>query len=183
LNFMVTSFDSWTGLKVAAVLIPAAVFLWSVMTVMALHRRDVHFWSLGSTWTTIVGCPAGIIIASFSGWSGLHDPNAAPFYTLTFAGVALYAVACAFSLFYNFNATKSVTLAVSTTILQQFAVIGVPPVERGSSEPSPTRLMATGVRAHAQPDARLMIEDPCPRQGIPRRNRALDTGIVGGCEQ
>jgi hypothetical protein len=28
---------------------------------------------------------------------------------------------------------------------------------------------ATGVRAPAQPDAQLMTEDPCPRQGIPRR--------------
>jgi hypothetical protein len=125
LDYISNGLDGWTSFKIAAVLIPAMMFLWIVMTVMALHKRDVYFWSLGSTWTTIIGCPAGIIIASFSAWSGLHDPNAAPFYPLIIAGLGLYAVAFAYSLFYNFNATKSATLAISTSMLQQLAVLCV----------------------------------------------------------
>jgi hypothetical protein len=41
------------------------------------------------------------------------------------AGAALYATAFAFATFYNFRATRSVMLALSTTMLQQFAVLGL----------------------------------------------------------
>jgi len=40
------------------------------------------------------------------------------------AGAILYAVALAYSIFYNYNATKSATLALSTSMLQQLAVLG-----------------------------------------------------------
>jgi hypothetical protein len=35
--------DGSTVLEVIAVLVPALVLLWIVMTVMALHKRDVYF--------------------------------------------------------------------------------------------------------------------------------------------
>jgi len=117
--------DGWTVLKVAAVLIPVMVFVWIVATVMALHSRDVYFWSLGSTWTSLIACPAAILIMSLSGWSRLHDPNAPLFEVPLLAGAALYATAFAFAMFYNVRAARSALLALSTTMLQQFAVLGL----------------------------------------------------------
>jgi hypothetical protein len=60
-----------------------------------------------------------------SGWGGLHDPNAAPSYTLIAAGLGLYGAAVAYSILYNYNATKSAILAMSTSMLQQLAVLGL----------------------------------------------------------
>jgi hypothetical protein len=60
-----------------------------------------------------------------STWSGLHDPNAAPSYTLIAAGLGLYGAAFAYSILYNYNATKSAILAMSTSMLQQLAVLCV----------------------------------------------------------
>jgi hypothetical protein len=57
--------DGWMALKVAAVLTPVLVFVWIVTTVMALHKRDVYFWSLGSTWTSLIACPLALAITSF----------------------------------------------------------------------------------------------------------------------
>jgi hypothetical protein len=117
--------NDWTALKVVATLVPALVFLWIVMTVMALHRRDVHFWGLGSTWTSIITCPAALSIMSFSSLSNLHDQNAPVFKAPIVAGAVLYAAAFAYATFYNFRATRSAALALSTSMLQQLAVLGV----------------------------------------------------------
>jgi|SRR5271165_3830267 len=125
LDHILTTLDGWTVLKVAAALIPAIMFVWIIATVTALHNRDVYFWGLGSTWATVIGCPTGLITASLSTWSQLNDPNAAPYYTLIWAGVGLYAVVFVYSLLYNYGATRSVTLALSTSMLQQLAVLGV----------------------------------------------------------
>jgi len=117
--------DGWVGVKVAAVLIPVLCFVWIVFTVMALHKRDVYFWSLGSTWTSLIACPAAVLIMCLSVWSRLHDPNAPLFEVPLWAGVALYATAFAFAMFYNVRATRSIFLALSTSMLQQFAVLGL----------------------------------------------------------
>jgi hypothetical protein len=58
--------DSWTAIKVAAVLVPAVIFVWIITTVTALHRRDVYFWDLGSTWATVIACPLALVIMSTS---------------------------------------------------------------------------------------------------------------------
>ncbi|KIU50787.1 MULTISPECIES: hypothetical protein [Bradyrhizobium] len=117
--------NGWSVLEVVAVLVPVLVFMWIVTTVMSLHRRDVYFWSLGSTWTSIIACPLALVIVSFSAWSGLNDPNAPVFQLPIVAGVILYAVAFAYAIFYNYNATRSATLTISTSLLQQLAVLGV----------------------------------------------------------
>ena len=65
--------------KVVAVLVPVLTFVWIVLTVMALHRRDVYFWSLGSTWTSIIACPIALVIMSLSTTSQLHDASAPVF--------------------------------------------------------------------------------------------------------
>jgi hypothetical protein len=41
------------------------------------------------------------------------------------AGAALYIAALAYALFYNLRATRSATLAISTSMLQQLAVLGL----------------------------------------------------------
>jgi hypothetical protein len=46
LNDILTSPDGWTVLKVVAILVPVLVLFWIIMTVMALHKRDVYFWNL-----------------------------------------------------------------------------------------------------------------------------------------
>jgi hypothetical protein len=125
LDYVLNGPDGWMVLKVVAVLIPVLVFVWIVATVMALHRRDVYFWSLGSTWTSLVAGPAAIVIMSQSAWSRLHDPNAPLFAVPITAGLMLYAVALAYAVFYNFRATKSALLAFSTCMLQQLAVLGL----------------------------------------------------------
>jgi hypothetical protein len=112
-------------LKVVAMLVPVLIFIWIVTTVMALHKRDVYFWSLGSTWASVIACPLALFIMSMSGWSQLHDQNAPPFAAPIIAGAILYAVAVAYAIFYNYNATKSTTLAISTSVLQQLVVLGV----------------------------------------------------------
>jgi hypothetical protein len=106
LNDILASSDGWTVLKVGAILVPALVLSWIIMTVMALHKRDVYFWSLGSTWASIIACPIALVIMSLSVLSQLHDPNAPLFQAPIIAGAILYAGAFAFAIFYNYNATK-----------------------------------------------------------------------------
>jgi hypothetical protein len=125
LNYLFASPDGWLVLKVLAALVPVLTFIWIVMTVIALHKRDVYFWSLGSTWASVIACPTALVIMSLSTWSQLHDPNAPLFDVPIIAGAILYAVAFAYSIFHNYNATKSAVLAFSTSMLQQFAVAGV----------------------------------------------------------
>ena len=117
--------EGWSAFEIGAVLVPVLVFIWIVMTVMSLHRRDVYFWSLGSTWTSIIACPLALVIVSFSAWSGLNDPNAPVFQPPIVAGAILYAVAFAYAILYNYNATRSAMLTISTSLLQQLAVLGV----------------------------------------------------------
>jgi hypothetical protein len=117
--------DGSTVIEVAAVLVPALVLLWIILTVTALHKRDARFWSLGSTWTSVIACPIALFIMSMSSWSQLHDPNAPFFHAPIMAGAILYLVAFGYAIFYNYNVTKSATLAISTSMLQQLAVLGV----------------------------------------------------------
>jgi hypothetical protein len=117
--------DGWRALEVFAVLVPVIIFLWVILTVIALHKRDAYFWSLSSTWSSIISCPLALLIMSLGGWSQLHEPNVPPFHAPIVAGAILYAVAIAFAIFYNYNITRSVILAVSTAMMQQLAVLGV----------------------------------------------------------
>jgi hypothetical protein len=114
-----------TVLEVVAVLVPALVLLWIIMTVMALHKREVYFWSLGSTWVSAIACPIALVIMSLSNFSRMHDQIAPLFQGPIIAGAILYVVAFAFSMFYNYNVTRSAVLAFSTSMLQQIAVLGV----------------------------------------------------------
>ncbi len=125
LNNTIAGLDAWTVLKVTATLVPVLVLFWIVLTVTALHKREVYFWSLGSTWASLIACPIALSITSFSVSSQLNDPNAPLFQAPILAGAILYAGAFAYSIFYNYNATKSAILAISTSMLQQFAVLGV----------------------------------------------------------
>ena len=125
LDYIWAGADGSTVLEVVAVLVPALVLLWIVMTVMALHKRDVYFWSLGSTWTSVIACPIALVIMCFSSFSQLNDPNVPLFHAPIAAGAILYVVALAFAIFYNYNATRSAMLAFSTSMLQQLAVLGV----------------------------------------------------------
>jgi hypothetical protein len=125
LDYIAKNSDGWIVFKAIAVSVPALMLIWIIMTMMALHKRDVYFWSLGSTWTSVIGCPIALVIMSLSVWSQLNDPHAPLFQTPIIAGAILYAVAFAYAIFYNYNATKSAMLAVSTSMLQQLAVLGV----------------------------------------------------------
>jgi hypothetical protein len=119
LNYISTSTDDWMTLVV--VLIPTLAFIWIITTVTALHKRDVYFWSLGSTWSSLIACPIALLIIVLSGgWKGASAPPAP-----MMAGAVLYAVAFIYSIFYNYNATKSAALALSTSMLQQLAVLGM----------------------------------------------------------
>jgi hypothetical protein len=117
--------DGWIALKVIAILIPVLVFVWIVATVTALHRRDVYFWRLGSTWTGLIAGPAALAIMSQCVWRRLHDPNAPLFMAPVMAGLMVYAVSLAYAAFYNFRATKSALLAFSTCMLQLLTVLGL----------------------------------------------------------
>jgi hypothetical protein len=106
-------------------LAPALVAIWIILTVTALHKREVYFWSHGSTWTSVIACPIALAIMSLSGWSQLNDANVPPFHAPIIAGAILYAVAFAYAIFYNYNTTRSAMLAISTSMLQQLAVLGL----------------------------------------------------------
>jgi hypothetical protein len=118
LNYISAGADGSTVLEVVAVLVPALVLLWIILTVSALHKRDAYFWSLGSTWTSVIACPIALVIMSLSSWSQLHDPNVPLFHGPIIAGAILYLVAFAYATFYNYNVTKSTMLAISTSMLQ-----------------------------------------------------------------
>jgi hypothetical protein len=123
-NYIFASWNGWTVVQVAGMLTPALVAVWIIVTVTALHKREVYFWSLGSTWASVIICPIALVIMCLSSWSQLHDPNAPLFQAPVIAGAILYAFAFAYATFYNYNATKSAALALSTSILQQLAVLG-----------------------------------------------------------
>jgi hypothetical protein len=117
--------DISTAFEIVAVLLPTLVLLWIILTVTALHKRDAYFWSLGSTWTSVIACPIALVIMSLGSWSQLHDTNAPLFHAPIIAGAVLYIAAFAYAIFYNYNVTRSTVLAVSTSMLQQLAVLGV----------------------------------------------------------
>ena len=48
----------------------------------------------------------------------------APTRPVSLAGAVLYIVAFGYAIFYNYNVTKSGTLAISTGMVQQLAVLG-----------------------------------------------------------
>jgi hypothetical protein len=123
-NSIFANWNGWTVVQVAGMLAPALVAVWIIMTVTALHKREVYFWSLGSTWASVIICPIALGIMSQSVWSQLHDPNAPLFQAPIIAGAILYGFAFAYATFYNYKATKSAALALSTSTLQQLAVIG-----------------------------------------------------------
>jgi hypothetical protein len=123
-NYLLTTQDGWFLLQVLAVLVPVLLFIWIILTVTALHKRDVYFWSLGSTWTTVVVCLIALAVVSLSSLSTLNDPNAPFLRAPILAGSILYAAAFAYAIFYNYNTTKSAILAISTSLLQQLAVLG-----------------------------------------------------------
>jgi hypothetical protein len=64
--------------------------------VTALHKRDVYFWSLGSTWTSVIACPVALVIMSLS---SLHDANVPLSHGPIVAGAILYTVAFACAIF------------------------------------------------------------------------------------
>jgi len=117
-NYIFANWNGWTVVQVAGMLAPALVAVWIIMTVTALHKREVYFWSLGSTWASVIICPIALGIMSQSVWSQLHDPNAPLFQAPIIAGAILYAFAFTYAICHNYNATKSVALALSTSILR-----------------------------------------------------------------
>jgi hypothetical protein len=54
----------------------------------------------------------------------MNGPNAPLFHAPIVAGAILYLVAFGYAIFYNYKVTGSATLAVSTSLLQQLAVLG-----------------------------------------------------------
>jgi hypothetical protein len=60
---------------------------------------------------------------SFSQLRRMHDDSAPVFQAPIMAGLMLYVVALAYAIFYNFRATTSATLAFSTSMRQQLAVL------------------------------------------------------------
>jgi hypothetical protein len=106
LNYISAGADGSTILEVVAVLVPALVLLWIILTVTALHKRDAYFWSLGSTWTSVIACPIALVIMSLSTWSQLHDSNVPLFHAPLIAGAILYLVAFGYAIFYNYNVTS-----------------------------------------------------------------------------
>jgi hypothetical protein len=90
LDYISALADGLTIFEVVAVLVPALVLLWIILTVTALHKRDVYFWSLGSTWTSVIACPIALGIMSLSSLSRLHDPNVPVFHAPIMAGAILY---------------------------------------------------------------------------------------------
>ena len=91
----------------------------------SMNERDVYFWSIGSTWVSVIACPIALVVMSLSSLSGSNDPSAPLSQAPIIAGAILYAAAFAYATFYNYNATKSPVLAISTSVLQQVAVLGV----------------------------------------------------------
>jgi hypothetical protein len=124
LNYVSAGANGSTVLEVAAASVPALVLFWIILTVSALHKRDAYFWSLGSTWTSVIACPVAMVIMSIGSWSQANGPDAPLYHAPIVAGAILYLVAFAYAVYYNYKITGSAVLAVSTSLLQQLAVLG-----------------------------------------------------------
>jgi hypothetical protein len=124
LDYLSAGVNGWTMFEVAAVLVPALVLLWIIVTVSALHKRDAYFWSLGSTWTSVIACPIALIIMSLGSWSRVNGQDAHLFHAPIVAGAILYLVAFGYAILYNYKITRSALVAISTSMLQQLAVLG-----------------------------------------------------------
>src|SRR5689334_15594072 len=99
-NSAITGSNGWTSLEILGASAPVVVFAWIVATVLALHRRDVYFWGLGSTWISLIACPIAILIISITAWgTGSHSNDHLAQVPL-FGGAALYAAAFGFCIFY-----------------------------------------------------------------------------------
>ena len=61
----------------------------------------------------VIACPIALVIMSLCSWSQVNGPNAPLFHGPIVAGAILYIVAFAYAIFYNYNLTKSATLAIS----------------------------------------------------------------------
>jgi hypothetical protein len=61
---------------------------------------------------------------SLASWSQVNGPNAPLSDAQLVAGAILYLVAFGHAISYNYNVTRSAVLAVSTSMLQQPAVLG-----------------------------------------------------------
>jgi hypothetical protein len=79
----------------------------------------------GSTWISLITSRIPILIMSTSAWSTSSNPNDHLIQVPFFGGAVLYLVAFGFCVLSNFGATRSVWLAISTTLLQQLAVLGL----------------------------------------------------------
>ena len=78
LNYISAGANGSTIFEVVAVLVPALVLLWIVLTVTSLHKRDARFWSLGSTWTSVIACPIVLIIIVAELLEPVARPERAP---------------------------------------------------------------------------------------------------------
>ncbi|MGJ4902324.1 hypothetical protein ACQR0V_12195 [Bradyrhizobium sp. HKCCYLS2058] len=117
--------NGWTSLEILGASAAVLLLVWIAATVLALHRRDVYFWGLGSTWISLIAFPIAILIMSISAWSAGSNSNDPLAQVPLFGGAALYVAVFGFCVFYNFGATKSVWLAISTSLLQQLAGLGL----------------------------------------------------------
>jgi hypothetical protein len=123
----------WVGLQsevpavraLAIIVLPASILGWIFTTVRALHLCGLRYWSMGSTYASMIF----FLIALVCAWIGYGTQPKGPhiegdptlFIVAAFvAGLTL--LGCAWQ---NWRATRSAALAVSLTALQVVSTAGV----------------------------------------------------------
>jgi hypothetical protein len=117
---------------IGILLVPFALFVWIFTTIRALHRRDIRFWAIPSTYVAFFGgllatfcllvstffMPDSHQVVSQSFTFGAVVPKRPADYTMVIAVMIVEAGTVLWCLWYNWRKTNAAILAISVTALQ-----------------------------------------------------------------
>ncbi len=122
-------FGNYTWLNAFALLIvPFAIFCWIFTTIRAIHLADIWFWSIPSTYVTLISGLTSLIISGimlFFSQEVARRGHSVADTTLYFVAAILFSGCVFWSYLYNWRRTHSTTLAISLTVLQMLSAIFV----------------------------------------------------------
>jgi hypothetical protein len=101
--------------------VPASIVTWIAYTIGALHRRQLHYWQLRSTYITLVIGSLALLILLVA--CGFRNDDAR--LTVLDASAILQASVTVWAGWYNWRRTRSIMLALSVTIIQTVVTWGI----------------------------------------------------------
>jgi hypothetical protein len=118
--FAITSDVSWVR-AIGVLVIPASLGAWMFSTIRALHLLELRFWQMKSTYVSLIFGLVALGLIFLNGVLVLFmrdHPNVQADTTLYLAAGLVAALATMWCAWYNWRMTRSVSLAVSLTVIQ-----------------------------------------------------------------